>query len=80
MKLQYGRQQQKCPYFPEKMSEMQLFIEKKFFSEQSYPGPAPGQHQQFLSSLNWEGVECYYYDSEGDKNYISQDEDLKDAF
>ena len=29
--------------------------------------------------LNWEDVQCYYSDSDGDKNYLSEDDDLKDA-
>ena len=29
--------------------------------------------------LQWEEVSCYYLDSEGDKNFLSEEEDLADA-
>lgn len=32
------------------------------------------------NTLIWDEIECFYLDSEGDQNVISEDEDLKDAF
>jgi len=29
--------------------------------------------------LRWSEVQCYYLDSEEEKNYLSEDDDLKDA-
>jgi hypothetical protein len=85
MKVTYGDQKKPLPSFPERIIEIKCFIESKFLDYNQYPQNMQSQfsnnvsQSQASTKLKWQDVACYNEDSEGEKNYLSQDEDLEDA-
>ncbi len=78
MKLHYGDQRRRIQYIPDSISEMKSFIEKKFREKEAPEGP-PQKKKERGGKLKWEELTMVYYDSEGDRTVVSEDDDLKDA-
>ena len=72
MKVSYNEKVRKFNSFPRDMAEMRRVVQRKFTANrQSEVGNG--------NFIEWDKQVCFYYDSEGDFNVLSVDDDLRDA-
>lgn len=78
MKLSYGHTTKRIAKFPQKVDELKLYLDKVALLESVSPEyKVDGNRDE--RSVHWDDMMCYYVDSEGDLNVISEDEDLEEA-